>query len=334
MTELKENTTNYTSNLLVKERLPTAAKSIYGLILKGDTNESKKIRKVNPLNSPTKSPNKFFNIVIESIIHYFLYQYSQYYKMTLLSSHTERDLYDCFPRYYPEEQTRKNKFIITRMNKVPEHWTLKEYLSQPGLTEREFYKILIDISKILYFYQKNMNFVHGDFHYNNILIQKDNRKIWIIDFGFSSIKLNELLPLPNTFQMVSIYPYSEDITYDEVNYSSSIDLFRLIYTIYLKYNHFLIKLNEKINEFNISGGLKINEKNIIIQKPIYNLNELYNKSIFKFDHISDLSLFLKRNNLPFFNQLAPNIKDQFIHSLYLFKPFIFLQIIQEIHDSL
>ena len=131
----------------------------------------------------------------------------------------------------------RNKKIKLVMNKAQgkdlANYIIDLYKSNNKNKDSELFKILIEISKKLEYYQQNYGFIHGDFHSENIFIYKNNGEyiITFIDFEYSTIKLPS-----NNKNIILTAPVSENISrknilnLDEKNEYplKALDLFHLI----------------------------------------------------------------------------------------------------------
>jgi hypothetical protein len=335
--DIQENTLQKYNNKISK--LNGTSSSLLGTIYDGNINGKNTIRKLQSLNRSQhrfKNEDTFASILIESIIHYFL---------NIYSSMALNDLFKCFPQYYPEYQTitkmniqnkrviKEVNGLISRMDKIKNCISFKEYVKS-GISKKQLLEILGNIVLIIQYYQNNINFVHGDLHDNNILINPKTHKIWIIDFGFSSIKIQNDHSLPNgitNFQIVQYNPISEDLTYNHINHSKSMDLCFLIYTIFLEKQQIGLAIindfNQKIEEFNSQNPE---------EKKIFNIDELFgmvgNSKLF--NYIQNLvfykfrQLAYKKNNISLDNQ------SKIDRTLDFFNPDNLLSIIANIHETI
>ncbi len=95
----------------------------------------------------------------------------------------------------------------------------------------KLFTILLKICNLLQYFQDTFNFVHNDFHHENILIKKDKEtpNPYIIDFGFASIETNingHIYYLTNKANQIAFSKVS-DIG-NQYNISKSTDIMNLI----------------------------------------------------------------------------------------------------------
>ena len=109
--------------------------------------------------------------------------------------------------------------------------TLNNYLTKSSefinLNTQNKYNNIIDILKniaqILEIYQNNCNFIHGDLNFNNIMLV--NKNVYIIDFGLSFIKIEEM---NNSTLFNYLHNYDFNSVFNDNNFIKSCDLFNLL----------------------------------------------------------------------------------------------------------
>jgi hypothetical protein len=208
--------------------------------------KNKKVVKKEKLKKKNEKPFEeyynFMKIYKENLLQYYLYNFSL--KLP------ENSFLRCFPKMemvslkkYTNISNSAKNFMSFEMEKI-DNETLWEYMDRTynENNDNNLYMILIRICDILKFYQDNLNFVHGDLHYDNILIENNTKKIYFIDFGRSSIKvpidysevINEQTKKFNNWYLVdNIYDisYEQDIEYNDTNNAKSVDLILLIFRV-------------------------------------------------------------------------------------------------------
>lgn len=214
-----------------------------------------------------------------------------------------------------------NEFMYISMNKVNEKKNLTEYIlnlynnNEKSIIDKnnDFINILKRIAEKLKFLQDECGFIHGDFHADNILIDK-NDNIIFIDFEYSVIRL----PTKNNNQDIilcgtkSVNLERKDIFNIKENPNlKAIDFFHLI--IYINnfknnkntYNYLLEEIMAKI--YNVCFNEKINLLNFIkykenphkftssynFIKQSNNLKNLYPESIINLEFNSNGTLYIE-----------------------------------------
>ncbi len=236
MNKIKINNRNYTT--YQKILVNSGYGSIYNL-------QNGTIRKKEVLINKSIGLMKILN---EQIIQFILYHMTNYF-INLTPSMLFKLPYQCIPNIHVKqsgkiEQNRNTTFITTSMEKI-DGVSLLDFILDPTHDEFFIYHLLQELCNILYIYQTSMNFVHGDLHYENIMI-KENKlrreyKIYLIDFGNSSIQLpykdgnkSNIIYL-STLQKLDIetyYLFDTDFRFVKINQAKSIDLLNLILSIF------------------------------------------------------------------------------------------------------
>lgn len=300
---------------------------LYGKVYNMSTSLSnQRIRKKEKLKKSHKSYptpvfqyKTFMKIIKEYLLQYYLYEFSQL--------ENEDSILRCFPRIliqniklvysYPEFTN-----IISNSEKI-NGIDLYKYLKNLKTVLPNFiYNILLQLCDILIYYQKHYQFVHGDLHLQNIMIQHTTNKLYIIDFGRSSIKIPILLPPlhgDESIQKKSFYlidflsnftnysAFEHDFKYNDINHAKAIDLLFFFYRL-LDITSYYRSLNANISKliellrirtpciFEIRDDLQdyfpfYSERIKIIQKS----SSITNKEVFLRDCNNQLPLFYPEN---------------------------------------
>lgn len=192
------------------------------------------------------NPIRLIKVLKENLTHFYLYQFS------LLQQNTSLQ---CFPQLFLNSGITIGNSNITseiqKINGISLYDYLDNILSSSNIKPLFVYNILIQICDILQYYQENYQFVHGDLHLDNILVERDTGKIYLIDFGRSSIKIPILIP-PSENQStiekkdfylvefmnnsnISDFPsFDHDFRFNDINKAKAIDLMLLFFRIIYK----------------------------------------------------------------------------------------------------
>ncbi len=145
-----------------------------------------------------------YETFFESMIQYYLYESSQV---------------RCVPKLIQYQKTGPESVLIS-MKKINGDTLLKNLLEK-GDDKKWLKKTLSYIALLLEYLQRTFYFIHGDFHSKNVMITPQH-KIYLIDFGFSSLKMNNqwITTKPNKFKI-------QYLPKNSINFSKSMDLFTM-----------------------------------------------------------------------------------------------------------
>ncbi len=292
--KISPNNTNYSQLQKI------GVNSAFGEIFPKNTNKIIKKQKIGEAgNNNYVKHIKTMKVYKESLIHYYLYNFSLKIPNPTLQ---------CFPSMNDVSLKIKNNFMTYEMGKI-ENDTLRSYIDTMN-DENDIYKLLINICDILNYYQTTINFVHGDLHSNNILIERNTNKIYLIDFGFSSFNIpinysnnnknfNNWFLVDNT-ELGIFRQFDQNILYNSINNAKSIDLIILIFDIIKNFN----KLNKLKNYFtqNFPIIFNINSNSGVVTNPFiafycYRFREILKKT----ENVKRL-----KNEFTKLNQFEPN----------------------------
>jgi serine/threonine protein kinase len=242
--------------------------------------------------------------IIEAIIEYTLHFYDNSSCPDLISMEINNIPNKNYPKNIKKRFKQKMELLSNN-----EYISFGDYVVECfnalDSNEQEFKNILIAIANKIYYLQQ-FGFIHGDFHSGNIYINRKNREIRIIDFGYSCIQL----PLNNntlsTFLLcvpVTEYkdprntqlrlPYNDDIR--------KIDLFHLICNLgsfnIPKLNNFINNIFADYNTNKIKNKIKSDYTQHLLtcSKDLFSISDFFKPEIF-ITKINEISMNKKQNN--------------------------------------
>ncbi len=321
LNDFLKNTTNYSN-------IRTISKGSYGEVFnmpnQGKIKKKEPLFNINPYTNQrnTFNPLTIMKVLKENLINYYLHEFS------LLQ---QNQLLQCFPRIFLNTSiTTNNTNITTEIQKINgENLTqilikaLKSSLYNPHI-----FDYLIQLSDIVKYYQDNYGFIHGDLHGENILIENETNKIYIIDFGRSSIQIPIQYHQNNHLEKKTFYlidnmsfdgittnqNFDQDIQLNEINHSKAID--------FMYITLFLLKNFGKLRPVQILHQ-KLSEK---IPSIMQNIRLIFGM------HFGFIAFYSNRIQFLQNQKSLPGILDiqnEFENNLHIFYPENFKQIIQE-----
>ncbi len=289
-----------------KKYLITKASGSYGKIYKSLVNKNILIKTCN------LEETNLIDVYMEYVIQYLLNNYSNnIYKSNI-------------PKVYCMKISKDLKTSRIYMENI-EGLSLFDYLTKMNIDDTNIDKlinrvlnIIIKICDILIYLQNNFGFIHFDLHLGNILIGNkiDNKeKVYLIDFGFSSINFNRKNEINNQNNKdnqdnqdnIFIVNKSKNILYskkDERNgiKTESIDMFNLMLRL-------MMYLKTRIKIYN--NGNEKSSENKLYKKLFILLNQLFSfeKDIMKTKKL-DINNSETFESETIFNLLYNNLKEK------------------------